>query len=316
MPDYYILGSKRLRDGKDWEDNLPAMIKQELLEVGWGWERPSLKYLYGRPEEDIASTLKKLGESPASYNALKLFLNLRPGDLVAIKTSGAPKGRTPCLIIHGYAQVFEKNGSVYRRGTSPLNHCVNAKFLDRSEHTFKLGYGGTIHRLTDARRISEIFAPVLNGEKVQLEPLSPARREQWLRKAALLKDVETEIRETKASKIEIEKRHHEIRNRLFKRLVKEHGEKNVFMERDFVDIQVSDKNRLVLYEIKPYDSVSRCIREALGQVLMYAWRGTLHQTGRARVVVVGPKAPEKEERAFIEFVKRTLKIDFDYLPFE
>jgi hypothetical protein len=107
-----------------------------------------------------------------------------------------------------------------------------------------------------------------------------------------------------------------MRNKLFRRLVAQYGGENVAMEQDYVDLRVSVDGRLTLYEVKPHRNVLKCVRDALGQVLLYAWReATLVQHRKLELVVVGPNTPNREEREFIGFLKHTLKIAVDYMPF-
>jgi len=314
MPDFYILGSKRQFEDGHWEDRLPDMLRQNLLEVGWGRDCRSFANLYGKPEAEIVSALKKRGQSPGSYNAHKRFLNLRPGDWVAIKKYGAPNRKTPVLVINAYARVIQRGGVVYRRGRAPLAHCINAQFVESGkEYKFRLGYGATIHRLSNPRHIRHIFAPVLNNHKIKLT--SPSGKKHWQRRAVLLTGVENQVREVRAQKIQIRQLHHRLRNRLYKTLVKQHGGENVFLERDFVDITVQGPNgTVILYEIKPYKNVLRCVREALGQIALYAWLDSAAE-GPQHLVVVGPSNPNKDEKEFIAFIKRAFRIPFDYLAF-
>jgi hypothetical protein len=292
------------------------MVKKKCLEVGYGWDKPSFERLYGKPEDEIVSELRRIGEPPASCHTHKLFLNLRPGDWVAVKKYCAPRGNVPVLVINGYAKVVQRGGIVYFKGQEPLYHCVHADFLEHgNEYTFRRSYGGAMHRLADPEIIRQIFGPVL-GKKIPKLEVAPPQRAQWRRVATLLSTLENQTRQTKASKIKIQQAHHRIRNRLYKQLVRQHGEENVYMEQDFVDIQVSDGKTLSIYEIKPYRSVLKCVREALGQVLLYAWHEATIQQQKLKLIVVGPTRPTKDEELFIAFVKRAVKMDFDYLPVE
>lgn len=316
MPNYYILGAKRLINGKYWENRSRDMVQQQLLEVGWGWKHPSFAHLYGKPEAEIVSTLKKLGEPSGSYTAHKLFLNLRPGDFVAIKEHSEPHGKTPVLMINGFACVAQRNGTVYRRGKAPLSHCICADFLKHGEkYEFQIGgYGRTIHRLTNPRHIRQIFAPLF-GRKINLPP-SPQNRKGWQRKAAILTTIEKQMRTTRERTIIINQRHKRMQIRLFKHLAEIHGKKNVDMELDSVDIQVRERKQLTLYEIKPYRSPLLCVRDALGQILSYAWREDASDNRRVRLVVVGPNRATKDDLQFIDFIKNSLRVEFDYLAFQ
>jgi hypothetical protein len=316
MPDFYILGSKWYRD-EHYEDRLPDMVKHMLLEVGWGGDGGSFASLYGKPETEIVEVLKARGEPPPSYNTHKLFLNLRPGDWVAIKKEGAPKGKKANLVIKGFARVTQRQGIVYFYRRKEAAHCVHAKFLEHEqEYHFPFGYGATIHRLSNRLHIRRIFAPVLGKHAGGVRVIATARRAQWHKKAALLANVEDQTRKIRAEQIKAQQTHHRIRNKLFKKLVRENGEQCVALEQDWIDLQVQNDKGLTLYEVKPYSDVVMCVREALGQILTYAWRGAILQPHKLRLVVVGPKQPGQEETEFIRFVKRNLKIGFDYLPFK
>jgi hypothetical protein len=315
MPDFFILGSKR-KPNMHWEDRFKDMVKHRCLEVGYG-AGGSFEHLYGKPEAEIVSALKEMGEVPGSYNAHKLFLNLRPGDWVAVKKNYSPRGSA--LVINAYARVVQRGGLVYYyyRGKAPLHHCIHADYVESGiEHTFHLGYARTIHRLTKPKHIRQIFAPVFGKKPPKLEVAIPAQRALWHRRAALLTTVEKQTRRTKAGEIRVGQLHHRIRNKLCRHLIRQHGKENVRMEQDFVDIQVSKEKTLVFYEIKPYRNVLQCVREALGQVLLYAWHKTTIQHQELKLIVVGPSVPTNDERGFINFVKRELKIEFDYLHFK
>ncbi|MCG7849751.1 MAG: hypothetical protein MIO93_11325 [ANME-2 cluster archaeon] len=79
---YYIIGSKYGKDSS--EDIFSRMLKKGVVCIGHAWDY-DLSDLFGKPENEIVDFLQKNGERRTSYSALKYFLNLKEGDLIAIK---------------------------------------------------------------------------------------------------------------------------------------------------------------------------------------------------------------------------------------
>jgi hypothetical protein len=166
--------------------------------------------------------------------------------------------------------------------------------------------------LSDFDRLLPLYLFVESGGKPKVAPLN--RNARWRRKAAVVSSVEDQERRMRARKIEARQTHHRIRNKLYEHLREQHPNAVVEIERDFVDVRVSESNRIILYEVKTYQNVSQCVREALGQALLYAWRDITNKFQKIKLIVVGPSSPTKEDQEFIGFVTRHVRIDFDYLP--
>jgi hypothetical protein len=153
--DYYIVGTKY---GRGKEDVYPDMITLGAVSVGFS-RQIDLSDWYGASEKDIVEHLKKLGESENSYHNLKRFLNIKAGDLIAIKRSGSPLGNMARLIIAGYAIAEARDGKVYRHDPNGLGHLIFVKFLNtESDKEFSLGYGQAVHKLTRESHIRQIFS--------------------------------------------------------------------------------------------------------------------------------------------------------------
>lgn len=133
-------------------------------------------------------------------------------------------------------------------------------------------------------------------------------------KATNRKSVDTYIRQAvQLDMHEIRQLHNELQNQLADRLKSQHGEKAVALEKDYIDVTVTTSKEIILIELKPYDDVIRCVREGLGQVLFYLHKFEQPRHKRVRIVVAGPQSPNDEERAFVEFVKQSLGVEFGYL---
>jgi hypothetical protein len=84
---YYLIGSK-YGENND-KDISPYMVERSAVSVGFAWDYDLSGWL-GKPENEIIDYLTQIGENSTSYSALKLFLNLKEGDLIAIKSRGSP----------------------------------------------------------------------------------------------------------------------------------------------------------------------------------------------------------------------------------
>lgn len=159
---YYLLGSKYSNDG-NFKDVSEEMVEKEVVSIGFASDHDLSEY-YGKSQKDITSYLKEINENKNSYNALKHFLNLKVGDRIAIKSNGSPKGKIGNLTIIGYANVIDKDGTVYTYDKNGLGHMINVKHekLDKELNLQLGGYGSTIHKLSDKEQINKIFYSLIN----------------------------------------------------------------------------------------------------------------------------------------------------------
>src|SRR5271157_3585531 len=153
---YFLIGSK-YGDNNDI-DMLPSMEEFNVVCTGFAWDI-DLTNLYLHSENEITAFLKRKKEVPRSYNVLNKFLQLKPGDVVAVKSNGSPKGRNPFLEIAAYAVVVERDGEVYWHMKDPCGHCINVQFIKTGlKNQYALGgYGRTIHRITNESVINRLF---------------------------------------------------------------------------------------------------------------------------------------------------------------
>ncbi len=89
--------------------------------------------------------------------------------------------------------------------------------------------------------------------------------------------------------------HVKIQNGMYGWLASKYGENNISYEENNVDLVLNDKEEITFYEIKTHKSVKRCIRDAIGQLLEYAFFP--NDTRADRLIVVGmcePKQPDKD----------------------
>lgn len=303
---YYLIGCKY--EGN--RDMSPLMLEEDVICTGYAWEY-DLSYLYRVPEDDIVKELKKLGQPEASYNALKKFLQLKPGDLIAIKSSGNPKAGEPFLEIIAYAVVVQREGKVYYHDDINFGHCINVEFLETGLSNIlpQGGYGRTIHFITNPETITTFFGKYRH-ENVHSKIKSHRRR---FRKATKTKT--TTPQQRKASKpYVVNMVHNSIQKRFVEHLTELYGEDCVLMEENHVDIKLVMEDKTIFYEIKPYALPEDCIRTGLGQLLSYVHFDKSVTDKEIRIV--GPSKPDKEETELIQFLKQALSMPFEYEAFD
>ena len=166
---YYIIGSKY--GGSIKGDVFPKMIERSVVSVGSAWNIDLADY-YSKNHSEITSYLEQQNEDKNSGHTLKYFLNLKPGDRIAIKSDGSPKGKKGFLSIIGIAEVCEKNGKVYEHDPEGLGQIVHVNFIKAPvRKDFEIGgYGRTIHKLSKQEHIEKIFKS--EYEIVPLEALN------------------------------------------------------------------------------------------------------------------------------------------------
>jgi len=157
---YYILGSKY---GKGNSISVfRKMTKAGAVSVGFA-RKYDLTQFVGTSENKIIKFLKNKGEKIASYSTLKKFLNLKEGDIIAIKREGNLIRGKPTLVICGYAVVRKKEGKLYQYDPNNLGHLIYVDFIKiDSIRKFDFNYGQTIHKIVEEKRIVNIFNNIDN----------------------------------------------------------------------------------------------------------------------------------------------------------
>lgn len=116
-------------------------------------------------------------------------------------------------------------------------------------------------------------------------------------------------------KINVDSRHSELQENLYKYLVSIHGEEAVGLEnrinRNRIDIVVkTDENSFIFYEVKVGSSAKSCIRQAMGQLFEYAfWNNPEFE---ASIVIAGEFEMDKTTSNYIKFLKNKFNIPISY----
>jgi len=129
------------------------------------------------------------------------------------------------------------------------------------------------------------------------------------------RNVQQHIRERIAQKIKVNSIHNQIQNQLYNKLDRENSNEKLIMEENWIDLlQISD-GKTFLYEVKPYSSATRCIREGIGQLLHYCSQ-QFEETNNVVFVIVGPNNMDNDDHDYLRFVKESIKIEIEYLQIE
>lgn len=307
---HFILGSKY--GEHDDMDMLPGMKSAGVISTDYGPVGISLADYYG--EEDPSTLQQYLEENgctelKTATQQLHLFLNIRPGDLVAVKRRSYPKNGHGVLEIDTLAVVVALNGEVYSYDPV-LGHCLSVQFIpyEGPPELHIGGYRSAFQHIVDENYIKVIFGQcaVKNVEDLTRVLNGPMRR--------AIESLNTTTSTRRAiAECTITREHNKLQERFAAFLREKYGSDKVKLEQNYVDIRLIEENRVTFYEVKKDYRPIRCIREALGQLLEYAYR---HQEGNeVRCVVVGPVLANEEDEAYVSFLRSQLQLDFTYVGF-
>ncbi|NOY50566.1 MAG: hypothetical protein GXO88_08400 [Chlorobi bacterium] len=117
-----------------------------------------------------------------------------------------------------------------------------------------------------------------------------------------------------AKNVNLDIRHSLIQKALVDKLINEYGKDNVSWEHPIggkrIDVVLKDDDGYVFYEVKVRGSAKACIREALGQLLEYAfWPG---KENASSLVVVGEEEIDNNTLRYIDYLNRRFLIPIKY----
>lgn len=114
--------------------------------------------------------------------------------------------------------------------------------------------------------------------------------------------------------------HNAMQNKLFGILVKKYGPDSVGTEvptgaDTSIDVVVKTANKCIFYEIKTANTVKACIRQAIPQLLEYAyWHGGLDRADK--LVIVGPVAGTPDANRYLALLKGNFNLPISYKQLE
>ena len=93
------------------------------------------------------------------------------------------------------------------------------------------------------------------------------------------------------------------------------GQKNVMREEDWVDLTVRHKKRKLLIELKTDPLAKRAIREAIGQILEYAYFEPTQKHFALELFIVAPGALSSDAAAYLKLLNQQFGIPIRYCQF-
>ncbi|NCO83243.1 MAG: hypothetical protein COZ31_08540 [Nitrospirae bacterium CG_4_10_14_3_um_filter_44_29] len=114
--------------------------------------------------------------------------------------------------------------------------------------------------------------------------------------------------------------HNRIQTKIYQQLAKKFGKENIGTEVDagygsLIDVVIKEANdKYIFYEIKTSYSVRLSIREALAQLLEYAYYP--NRNNAIKIVVVSPNAITKEAQSYLEHLRNRFGIPVYYQRYD
>lgn len=320
---YYIIGSNYEDDDGYYYSILEKMIDRSVIATGFFWGIDFTDF-YNEPRSEIYKRLDKNIDNNLSWyknakRTLGYFLNLRPGDIIAIKS----QGKFNRLTIIAYAEVVEIEDRTYEYDgcndyPESLGHIIHVEFLETNlSIETGLTYGQTIHQIIPGEReghFEKIFGSYSSLEsKTEIQKVEVGElpdEEDRINE----KNVEPTYREVSYSKL-ISQTHNKIQNAFAKDLKLQYPNDVIRTETNYIDIKRENKKEIYYYEVKPYNSTYSCIRAGIGQLLDYCFINP-SKSKTVHLRIVGTPKPSTKDIEFIEYIKRSLNISFDYISYD
>ncbi len=302
---FYIIGTKFGGRTNHSTNVYPKMIEESAAFVGF-YSIKNLSKLYLKEASYIKEYLLKKNESSASSNSLSKYLNIREGDLIALKDFSTNEGGKQRLKVKAIALVKGKNGQTYFYDPQ-YGHGIYLEFLDINiDKEYEMVYMQTVHKLSNKNHIKELFANYLDQEQINLLNYKVPKELKF--------NLENHLREISKRNLLVKVDHKKIQKNLYDMLIMEYGEQNVQIEINGIDILVNSISRTIIYEIKSYDDNKQCIRDAIGQLLEYKWYNkNLFKSNNISLVIVGQNELSKEEEKYMKYIKSCMNEKIEYL---
>lgn len=305
---YYILGSKYRDENGNYYSIAEKLYKKEVVATGYFWDI-DFSHLYAKPYPEINKWIDKNIDSSRTNFAeakrtLSYFLELKEGDLIAIKS----KGQYGNLTIIAYAEVTAINGQVYKHDNE-LGHTINVSFLETAlQIETKLSYGKTIHHIIPNQRKGHFEKIFGNYSSLELED----SEEELELEESRINDKSTENGYRSGSKGgPVSKAHDKLQLAFARYLDATFSEDSVRTEERFIDILRENKEEIFIYEVKPFHSPYACIRAGIGQLLDYQFKNK--SSKKVYLAIVGPEVAKKRDLDFIENIQKNLMFPFEYI---
>jgi hypothetical protein len=167
--------------------------------------------------------------------------------------------------------------------------------------------------LNDLDRLLPLYTYVESGGALQ--PISTPTPGRFDFRPGCTPKSSSTVASQAQKQLDMHLRHNELQAALYRRLIAEHGPENVGTELQSgvgtsVDLVVRRGHGYWFYEIKTAHSPRACLREAIGQLLEYAfWPGAQEA---ARLIVVGETAMDDDGREYLRRLRQRFSFPLEY----
>lgn len=114
------------------------------------------------------------------------------------------------------------------------------------------------------------------------------------------------------SAVECTPEHARMQAKLMEELRKEYPKARVQREQDFVDVTVRTNTELLLFEIKSDLEPRSVIRQALGQILEYAFHPSRKHPMPPKLIIVGRQPLPANDKAYLARLQREFQLPVEY----
>jgi hypothetical protein len=112
--------------------------------------------------------------------------------------------------------------------------------------------------------------------------------------------------------VECTPEHARMQALLMDQLEREYPGSKILREQDFIDVSLKTKDQLILFEIKSDLNPRSVIRQALGQLLEYAYHPTRKHPLPPQLEIVGRQPLSKEDDKYLEYLKTAFSLPLSY----
>jgi hypothetical protein len=250
-------------------------------------------------------------EQSREYQASELVATLRP----KVERFNTFVRRYPKLLTDMDMWAYE-----YRTGDhTSLEPGAVPSYLVAERNFIFLGKYEPIHQLNYERVLDQfdellpLYQYVEKNGKNQVTS-TPLEKNFAFRPGCRTKKRSAVVRNSR-EQVERDLRHNELEKIMYRRLARQFGRENVGTEiagKNGISIDLVVRRKAVywFYEIKTAESARACIREALGQILEYAfWPGAQEA---ARLFVAGECAMDEDAETYLRCLRKRFKLPISY----
>lgn len=106
--------------------------------------------------------------------------------------------------------------------------------------------------------------------------------------------------------------HSIMQRKLMELLRQEYPNAQIRREADYIDVSVQTADKLILFEIKSDLEPRSVIRQALGQILEYAYHPLRTHNLRPELVIVGRKPPSEADKVYLSRLRKDFALPLNY----